>query len=276
MAKVVLGTEYRLQDIIEKLADAVSPPPECKALSPPPKATEWQAECDGRTFRFSARRLCESREDVCPEEAETLAALVADVEKFYRELLKDPEYLDFICDRRASREDAAFCHLLKTRGPRPQVHVGTVMVPPGDRDTGMGSAGIGGAAKVFLSPVLQDVWFGIDNVYVVVHELHHVHGSGSELDHGSELAALAYHLARGNRFNTRNVDWELSSKALVALQAARRSEHRDMIHSYRKMVRFLYGRYPEEFEAALRRAGWSEADVEFFRNAVKKWKPGQL
>ncbi|MBC7106101.1 MAG: hypothetical protein H5T97_09180 [Firmicutes bacterium] len=113
----VAGCKEMLREIVDTLADILAPPAECANLAPPPGSTEWQGECDGRSFRFLARRLCEGREDVCPREAETLAVLVADVERFYRDLLKDPEYVGFICDQRASREDPGYCDVLRRRGP---------------------------------------------------------------------------------------------------------------------------------------------------------------
>jgi len=270
---------------VDELLTAIEIPAECENVAMPeglPKQetniitgrpewrAEWKATCGTRIFRYIADRLCEGLGGKCRDEANVLAALVADVEKFYRDLLADKDYQRFLCDP-GGGDDEALCKRKRPDAqiPREDIGVMAVMVPPGDRDAGMGS-GSPGSAKVFLDPLPNDRRVQVDDVYVIIHELHHAHGSDTEFDPGSDLAALAYHLSRGNVFNRRQVDYEIESNVLLAMWRPD-PKHARTVKRARKMVKFLHDRWPDQVEASLRRKGWRDSDIEQFRARLKEW-----
>jgi len=270
-----------MPEILEQLLDALDVPPKCENILMPPDLPKqeaglssgklewkarWEGTCGPAWFYFMADRLCEGEQGKCRDDANTLAALVVDVEKFYNDLLLDPGYQDFVCDP-GTGNDEALCMKQGYQPPK-DISMNVVMVPTGDKDAGAGSGGPG-SAKVFIEPIPQDQWIGVDDVHVIAHELHHAHGSCTEFDPGSELAAIAYYLSRGNRFNTKEVDKWIAQVAWGAVMCF--PEYKRACDIDRKMVKFLYSKWPDQVKASLRRSNWSEQDLKDFDELIRSW-----
>lgn len=141
-------------------------------------------------------------------------------------------------------------------------NVGVNIIMTADR--GNAGAGSGGprSAKVFWTPYslknreerLGDVYahsLGVDPIYVLSHELHHAYGHGSELDNASDVAAISAHLASGNKYNQRGVNYYIFSQ-VASFQAnhGQKGEKGTRGNAAGRRLRYLHKRHPEALKAA--------------------------
>ena len=148
------------------------------------------------------------------------------------------------------------------------------------KDAGMGSAGTG-SIRVFYAPydAPKDHWkrppywteeqgigWGIDPIYVTMHELHHAYGSGTEFDLLSDVLAVGYHLETGNNLNPWQVKYTTQSWFYSATTRAS-GDMKDFVLGRRKAFKWLYKTHPDYANSILDQ--WSNADE--LRRKVKRW-----
>ena len=146
------------------------------------------------------------------------------------------------------------------------------------KDAGMGTASTGGF-KVFYCPydASIDHWtgaegyvpkmgWGIDPIYVTMHELHHAYGSSTEFDLLSDVMGVSYHLSLGNKLNPKEVRYTARSWFTCGMWRASGSL-KNHIKKNRKAFKWLYDNHRDYAEQFL--TEWSNADE--LRKKVKRW-----
>ena len=147
-----------------------------------------------------------------------------------------------------------------------------------EKDAGWGNAG-DSSAKVFYVPYelkrgerpfsSTATSFGVDPLYVVTHELHHVFGSDSEFDDFSTTVGLGLHLSMGNKLVPKMVAFSISSMYYSSMARAWRGGAKYK-KGYRASLRWLHETYPQEFEASLRET-FSDGTDMVLEN-IRSWK----
>lgn len=127
---------------------------------------------------------------------------------------------------------------------------------------GAGSSSMGSlSAKVFWEPTTLDPAkrhtstgggfnFGISPIYVLIHELHHGFGSGTELDAISDVIAADYYMSRPETFTPaieRNMLDTLNGRVFGASRRAS-GAHREFILQDRAAMGWLYSRNRDYFD----------------------------
>ena len=155
------------------------------------------------------------------------------------------------------------------------VNVGAIFTK-NPRDAGMGSAGEH-SAKVFYSPYeskdrpfIRLSEFGVDPIYVSVHELHHAFGSDSELDMFSDFAAAACHYSLGDTLVPDMVKFTLSSHLGGAIRAPERTT-KSHVKQMRVGLAWLNSKYPEKVRALVLDY-YGEKDAPSMLERMSKWK----
>ena len=172
-----------------------------------------------------------------------------------------------------------------------------------DDNVGAGSSGVNSySAKVFWNPVTLDpeksvlsgdrgFRFGVDPIYVLMHELHHAFGSGSELDDLSDALAADYYLNNREFLERDDLDKGMEQRlAMIANAGTRRAQgdFKEGILRARAATGWLYSRHPDYFQQKLeeRRAYANDetdeysyfspwhGDLDKWEGQMKRWAQG--
>jgi hypothetical protein len=171
-----------------------------------------------------------------------------------------------------------------------------IIITNNEKRVGAGSSDVSTkSAKVFWSPVTLDheksvledpergFNFGISPVYVLVHELHHGFGSGSELDKFSDAVAADYLIKHTDLMGPETEKNMLDTLSGMAWRGSMRAagEKKDSVLGSRAMFGWLYSRNQRYFdqyfnevreqETFRSRGWWTETDESKYKRWAKEY-----
>ena len=214
---------------------------------------EGSGQIDSHTrmnmFVFSKHNKISSEEVDGEHEMEAIKAAMDATRAFWSS--NDP-------DARAIRRSD---HVDSDPADAKNIHVGLNIVFTADKQNAGAGSGGPGSARVFWTPYslenreerLGEVYansLGVDPIYVLAHESHHAFGYGSELDHSSDVAAVAAHLATGLKFGRKPAEQYLFTQ-VASLFYAPGAGAVQRSNGAARRLRYLHKLYPEELKKAV-------------------------